>query len=145
MEISSPRRLPIAARTNTACPVANATSPCKMSRWNLLSERVANPPLNSFTHNGPRLLSHGNSVHNLQSPRHRSLERKDRDLAFSRIGSDALWRAFLSLHFSADRLTAGDVAARLAQCPRRHDEHRDPDHVVGDSRSGVCIAEDAKV
>src|SRR6266568_4856601 len=53
--------------------------------WTLLSERVANPPQISFTHNRPRLLSHGNSVHNLQSPRHRPLERKDRDLAFSRV------------------------------------------------------------
>src|SRR5262245_24469244 len=102
MEISSPRRSPIAAPTNTACPVANATSPCKMSRWNLLSERAANRRQSSFTHNGPRLLSHGNSVHNLQSPRHRSLERKDWYLAFSRFGSDALWRAFLRLHFFAD-------------------------------------------
>src|SRR6476659_6831389 len=70
-EISSPRQLLIAARTNTACLVANATSPCKMSRWNLMSERVANPPQTSSTHNGPRLLSHGNSVHNLQSARYR--------------------------------------------------------------------------
>src|SRR6478736_10403522 len=82
-EISSPRRLHIADRTNTACPVANAILPCKMSPSSLLSERVAKRPKNSFTHDGPRLLSHGNSVHNLQSPRHRSLERKDRDLAFS--------------------------------------------------------------
>ena len=53
-----------------------------------------------------------------------------------------LFSAYIFLRIDC---TAGDVAARLAQCPGRHDEHRDPDHVVSHSGAGVGIAEDAKV
>src|SRR5262249_38621820 len=91
------------------------------------------------------LLNHGNAAHNLQSPTYRSLECDDRDLAVSCVGSNALWRTLLRLHFFAHRCAARYVAARIAQRPGRHNEHRDPDHVVGDGRAGVGIAEDAKV
>ena len=53
-----------------------------------------------------------------------------------------LFSAYIFLRIDC---AAWHVAARPAERSGRHDEHCDPDHVVGDSRAGVGIAEDAKV
>ena len=53
-----------------------------------------------------------------------------------------LFSAYIFLRLDAQ---PGDVAARSAQRSRRHDEHRDPDRVVGHGRAGVGLAEDATV
>src|SRR5207237_8919484 len=91
------------------------------------------------------IRSNGNSVHSLNPSRHRTLERQDWHLAFSCVGSDALWRAFLCLHFFAHRCSPWDVATRPAQCSGRHDEYRDFDLVVRHSRARVGGAKDEKI
>src|SRR5204863_10132816 len=80
-----------------------------------------------------------------ESPRHRSLEREDRYLAFPGVRSDALWRSFLGVHLFADRRSPWHVAAWPAERSSRHNEHCDPDHVVSDSGAGLGVTEDAKI
>jgi len=99
-----------------------------------MSERVANPPQSSFTHNGPRLLESWKSVHNLQPPRHRSLERKDRDWLF--LASEVmLFGGLFSATFSADRLPVG--CGRTACSMSVGTMTRDPDHIISHSGAGV--------
>jgi len=62
-----------------------------------------------------------NSVHNLQPPGHRSLERKDRDLAF--FASEVmlfggLFSAYIFLRIDS---TAGMWPHGLLKCPGRHE------------------------
>src|SRR5207249_478110 len=125
-EISLRRPLLIAAPTSTACLDATAISRCKTSRLNRLSADGAKPSSNRCSYS----LTNGDSVHSLDSTRHRPLEREGRHLAVSRVGSNALRRTFFRLYLSATRRAAGDVAARLAQRSRWHDEHGDSDPVV---------------
>ena len=88
---------------------------------------------------------HGNSLHSHRPARYRALERKGRHLAFPRLGSHALRRAFLRLRFPAARRAARALAARLVERAGRHDEHRDPDRFVGHGGDGLGVAEDAAV
>ena len=61
---------------------------------------------------------HGNSLHSFRSSRYRALERKDRHLALSRLGSHALRRTFFRLHFSATWMRApGMLAPWLLNVP----------------------------
>src|SRR6266487_3417747 len=140
-EISSIRPSLIAGLTNTVFQAANAITRCRTNRWNRPSERAANlPPSRSLSDRAD-----GNSVHNLHPSGYGSLECQDRHLAFSCVRSDALWRAFLRLHFSAPRFSARHVAARITQCSGRHDEHRDFDHVVSNGRTGMGLVEDETI
>src|SRR5947209_16961086 len=85
--ISSRHLSLIAVLTNIAFPVAIAITRCRTSRWNLPSELAANLPRNWFPYRwfSGLALNDGNSVHNLDPTGHRSLECKDRHLAFSRV------------------------------------------------------------
>ncbi len=120
---------------------ARPISRCKTNRCaRAIAKRTKRPPPSTIRRLDSR---HGNSVHSHRPARHRALERQGRHLAFSRLGSHALRRTFLRLHFSAARRRSGRLAARLVERAGRHDEHRDPDRFVGHGGDGLGFAEDA--
>ena len=66
---------------------------------------------------------HGNTLYSPNPAGYRPLQRQAGHLALPCVGSHALRRIVLRLHFAARRLRAGHVAARLAKPYARHDQY----------------------
>ena len=110
-----------------------------------MSERVANPPQTSSTHDGPRLLSHGNSVHNLHRP--------DTGLWNAKIGIwlflasevmlfGGLFSAYIFLRIDA---APGMWPHGVLNVPVGTFNTCDSDLVLGDGGVGLGIAKDETV
>ncbi len=118
---------------------ANRTGPAERTRA-ARTDHVAQP---LGARCSPNDFTNGNSLHRHRPARYRPLERQGRHLALPRFGSDALRRSLFRLHFPPARCRAGLLAARPAQRAGRHNEHGDPDRLIGHGGAGVGLAQDA--
>src|SRR5678815_2159938 len=130
----------IAARMNIAFPAQTRITRRKRSHLPAVPTL-----LRRRTSLRPPLTDDGNSLHSHRAPGYRPRESETGHLAFSRLGSDALWRSLLVLHLPAHRRGARILAAWFAHCGDRFWQYAAPHRFVGDGHSRVGVAEDAEV